>query len=212
MKTNNINNEEISAFIDGEIDIHRQDALLQQLRLPESRCDWALYHVIGDVVRSDEMAGECSAEFMHNFSARLALEPTYLPASSDDMPQVAGALSILPSKVVPIRQRFVRRSRFISGIAAGAAVLYVGGAYLANTKGLDSWHDTATTNIALSSPSQTLAPMQAASIHTEGAEQVVVMRDPRIDAYLMAHQRFSPAMYSTAPFARSATFTNDSTK
>jgi sigma-E factor negative regulatory protein RseA len=34
----------------------------------------------------------------------------------------------------------------------------------------------------------------------------VVLRDPRIDDYLLAHQRFSPSMYSTAQFARSATF------
>jgi len=34
----------------------------------------------------------------------------------------------------------------------------------------------------------------------------VVLRDSRIDDYLLAHQRFSPSMYSTAQFARSATF------
>jgi sigma-E factor negative regulatory protein RseA len=38
----------------------------------------------------------------------------------------------------------------------------------------------------------------------------VVLRDPRIDEYLLAHQRFSPSLYSTAQYARSATFATDS--
>jgi sigma-E factor negative regulatory protein RseA len=40
----------------------------------------------------------------------------------------------------------------------------------------------------------------------------VVLRDPRIDEYLLAHQRFSPAWNSTAQYARSATFASDSDK
>jgi sigma-E factor negative regulatory protein RseA len=39
-----------------------------------------------------------------------------------------------------------------------------------------------------------------------------VLRDPRIDEYLLAHQRFSPSMFSTAQYARSATFATDSGK
>jgi sigma-E factor negative regulatory protein RseA len=39
-----------------------------------------------------------------------------------------------------------------------------------------------------------------------------VLRDPRIDEYLLAHQRFSPSVYSTAQYARSATFAVDSDK
>jgi sigma-E factor negative regulatory protein RseA len=38
------------------------------------------------------------------------------------------------------------------------------------------------------------------------------LRDPGIDDYLLAHQRFSPSVYSTAQYARSATFVNDSNK
>lgn len=39
-----------------------------------------------------------------------------------------------------------------------------------------------------------------------------VLRDARIDEYLLAHQRFSPSVYSTAQFARSATFATESGK
>ena len=212
MKTNNINNEETSAFIDGELDAHRHGAMLHELRQPESRCAWALYHVIGDVVRSDEMATDCSADFMQKLSARLAMEPTFISPVVDSITALAGSVSIPPSGVIPIRQRFARQSRLISGIAASAAVLYFGSAYLVDTKNLGISHDTASQGIVLNSLNRPLAGMQAASMHTEGAEQIVVMRDPRIDAYLMAHQRFSPSLYSTAQFARSATFADDSAK
>jgi len=39
-----------------------------------------------------------------------------------------------------------------------------------------------------------------------------ILRDPGIDEYLLAHQRFSPSVYSTAQYARSATFAVDSDK
>ena len=39
-----------------------------------------------------------------------------------------------------------------------------------------------------------------------------VLRDPRIDDYLLAHQRFSPSVYSSAQYARAATFAVDSDK
>lgn len=41
------------------------------------------------------------------------------------------------------------------------------------------------------------------------AEHGDVLRDPSLDEYLMAHQRFSPSVYSTAQFARSSTFANE---
>ena len=40
----------------------------------------------------------------------------------------------------------------------------------------------------------------------------VVLRESRIDDYLLALQRFSPSLYSTAQYARSATFATDSDK
>jgi sigma-E factor negative regulatory protein RseA len=47
---------------------------------------------------------------------------------------------------------------------------------------------------------------------TDGTNEAVVLRDPGLDEYLLAHQRFSPSVYSTAQFARSSTFANDSGK
>jgi sigma-E factor negative regulatory protein RseA len=50
------------------------------------------------------------------------------------------------------------------------------------------------------------------AVVSANAPEGVVLRDPRIDEYLLAHQRFSPSVYSTAQYARSATFATDSNK
>jgi sigma-E factor negative regulatory protein RseA len=47
---------------------------------------------------------------------------------------------------------------------------------------------------------------------TVASENGEVLRDPRIDDYLLAHQRFSPSVYSTAQYARSATFAVETDK
>jgi sigma-E factor negative regulatory protein RseA len=47
---------------------------------------------------------------------------------------------------------------------------------------------------------------------TGGARTGQVLRAQGIDEYLMAHQRFSPSVYSSAQYARSATFANESGK
>ena len=44
------------------------------------------------------------------------------------------------------------------------------------------------------------------------AADTEVLRDPRIDEYLSEHQRFSPSLYNTAQYARSATFAIDADK
>jgi sigma-E factor negative regulatory protein RseA len=52
----------------------------------------------------------------------------------------------------------------------------------------------------------------AGSVVTASAAQGTVLRDERIDDYLLAHQRFSPSVFSTAQYARTATFSTDSNK
>jgi sigma-E factor negative regulatory protein RseA len=71
--------------------------------------------------------------------------------------------------------------------------------------------------VAASAPAVVAVPAvigTAASAESEvvAAQQGEVLRDPRIDEYLMAHQRFSPSVYSSAQYARSATFASDTGK
>lgn len=207
MKTNNINNEEVSAFADGEISVEQQAAMMLALSGTEFRQSWDIYHHIGDVLRSDDMAHDCSATFNSTLSARLALEPSYLlpqmkPAPAEHpLPHSDAITGGTP------RRRFSGSSRLLSGIAAGAAAIYFGGSYLVDVAGLG-----ASSPVAMKSASvQRIAAEQTAMAPHSPAEQVV-LRDVRMDAYLLAHQQFSPSLYSTAQFARSASFANESAK
>jgi sigma-E factor negative regulatory protein RseA len=69
--------------------------------------------------------------------------------------------------------------------------------------------DAPTVNAAtmLASAPQSAPLAEARVVAQQGGE---VLRDTRIDEYLLAHQRFSPSVYSTAQYARSATFAIDS--
>jgi sigma-E factor negative regulatory protein RseA len=63
-----------------------------------------------------------------------------------------------------------------------------------------------------SNPAPIVLASAAPDKMTEASQDGDVLRDPRIDEYLLAHQRFSPSVYSTAQYARSATFAVDSDK
>ena len=63
--------QQISALADGELDPSQLKSLLIELRQPEARADWDIYHRIGDVLRSETMAREPSADFTQRLAARL---------------------------------------------------------------------------------------------------------------------------------------------
>lgn len=70
--------QQISELADGELDSSQLPLLLAELRTPEARSHWDVYHRIGDVLRSEQMAAEPSAGFSRQLAARLEQEPTLL--------------------------------------------------------------------------------------------------------------------------------------
>ena len=67
--------QQISRFMDGDLDDAAVEAAFQDLKRPDGVETWVCYHVIGDVLRrtSDPTPG-----FAARFAARLAEEPTVL--------------------------------------------------------------------------------------------------------------------------------------
>ena len=67
--------EEISQLMDGELDANRVDVTCQGLRETGCMATWVCYHVIGDVLRGSQalMPG-----FAARFASRLSAEPTVL--------------------------------------------------------------------------------------------------------------------------------------
>src|SRR3990167_3180182 len=86
MNTKNFTQEQISAFADGEMVESHPETVLAALGQQEGRCTWDLYHHIGDVLRSDDMAFALRPDFAARVAARLEAEPTIVAPRPNSMP------------------------------------------------------------------------------------------------------------------------------
>ena len=160
----------LSAFADGRADAAaaackawREDA--------GARRAWHTYHLIGDVLRSEELARPATADaaFLNRLRERLADEPVVLAPEP-----AAVAVPALPTRRMP---RWVVPSAVAAGFVAVAGVLVVTrmNAPDATTGGsLLSRAPSIAVPAALSAPALTLAGE--------------MIRDRELDAYLDAHQ------------------------
>jgi sigma-E factor negative regulatory protein RseA len=215
MNTKEMAREQISALADGELAEQHMQTALTALRHQEARADWEIYHQIGDVLRSDDMAVTMSPQFTASLFERLESEPTIIAPPDTPFPQenvLAPNVSRSRASIGPTPP-FLRRWAVPGMIAAAVAtVAFVATPQLmvamksgAPLQGSEPAIASAEQIQPLKTSGATLASGQVDAV-TATMPDGVVLRDPRIDDYLLAHQRFSPSMYSTAQFARSATF------
>lgn len=197
MRTNEISREQISALADGELGDQQIDMAFAALKQDEVRADWELYHQIGDVLRSDDMAVTLSPSFAARMAARLDAEPTIVaPSRHAAEPTVRAETHSLRRWAGP-------------SIAAAAAMATI--AFVTTPQLMVALKETPRIEVTSIATAPSAIEKGSGSIATP-APETVVLRDPRIDDYLLAHQRLSPSVYSTAQYARSATFSSDSGK
>ncbi|MBV8665693.1 MAG: sigma-E factor negative regulatory protein [Burkholderiaceae bacterium] len=215
MNANKMGRENISALMDNELSDQELEAALASLPdLPaDERDTWDLYHQIGDVMRSEDMAQTFSSGFSARLAARLEAEPVVVAPAAlrqvRERPNGQGK----PGFAVP---------RFALPVAAAAALA------LATYINPHWWNGTAEApagmarvetpqNITLAASNGAVAVADARNRARENpadgapdtAKGAVMLRDPRIDEYLLAHQRYSPSLYSTAQYARPAAYVAD---
>lgn len=190
MKTMNMTREQISAFADNELSDGHLDIALSALRQQDGRDAWNLYHQIGDALRSDDLNAQLSTDFSAKIFARLDAEPIIL---------VAAEKRVSVPKEVSIK-RFAMPGMAVAAVAV-AAFLTVPQMMTQDMPAVIA-QSSAPIVVAVAEP-------EAVAIASHEGE---ILRDPRIDEYLLAHQGFSPSVYSTAQYARSATFAVDSDK
>jgi sigma-E factor negative regulatory protein RseA len=171
--------------MDGEVSPEQLDAALAGALHAEGRDSWELYHRIGDVLRSADLDVPMSNDFAARMSARLAAEPAI----------------VAPVHAIRVRRLQARRLVLPGALAAAAAAV----AFVATPQllvAMQGGSDHA--KVVASTPVPEIAPApvrQAAStMHTQD-----------IDEYLIAHQRFSPSVYSSTQYARPAAFTSGAT-
>ena len=192
MNTKNTDKEKISAFADGELDDREVEAALSALRDSDAQMAWDAYHRVGDILRSEELAIEMSAEFTSKLASRLADEPSII------------APAVRQDKVKANIRRFG-----LPGLAAAVAAVGAA-AWIAAPQLLVASKEPARSeppSISIASASASLSVSQQVAPVTPADSEM--LRDSRLDAYLLAHQRFSPALYSNAQYTRPATFTVD---
>jgi sigma-E factor negative regulatory protein RseA len=195
--------ETLSALVDGEAAPEGVARACAAWRSDASaRQTWHAYQLIGDVLRSDDLASAPARdeEFLKCLRARLADEPVVLA------PQPTQAAQPVPMAA----GRSARRWR--AGAAVAAGFVAVAGVLLALqapspesapavARAPSPIVPVAATTVA--SPAVADANGEHAVLVTDGK----VIRDARLDRYLAAHQRFAGASALGVPssFLRSAT-------
>jgi sigma-E factor negative regulatory protein RseA len=201
MNTKKIGQERISELVDGELASSYLPVTFAALNGKDGQDTWDLYHQIGDVLRSDDMAISMSPNFAAAFSARLDAEPTIIaPGLVQGQAGLQDHLNV-SSGVQRVAKRFS-----IQGFAVAATVAVF--AFISAPQMM----------VALKGASQNNHPSSAMMASNSNApvisntQEGTVLRDAQIDQYLLAHQRFSPSAYSIAQYARPATFATESNK
>jgi len=219
MNTKESSKEQISALADGELDDPTLETALAFLRESEGANDWELYHQIGDALRSDDMAISMSPMFATRVMDRLEADPNFVVPDNHSR----SALSLhekdlirASSNTKSARQSIGKRWG-LPGVAAAAAIAAVGlvcaPQLMVAMKSTTGGSSHAVVQIASLDASGSSMSNAAGSVsRMEQRPDGVILRDPQIDDYLLAHQRFSPSIYSTAQYARTATFATDSSK
>ena len=205
--------EHLSALIDGEIEGDAADHCCAHWReQAEARRHWHAWHLIGDVLRSEELAcgATRSAHFLEQVRGRLAAEPVVLAPARD-----AGAA------VSPAAARTRRRS-WLAPAAVAAGFMAVAVALVAtrapspgDLAAADRSPVVATAGVSpapVSAPGTALEPLAEAPAVPPVEPRFVVadgqlVRDSRLDRYLAAHKQFGGSSVLGVPsgFLRSAT-------
>ncbi|MGF6755300.1 sigma-E factor negative regulatory protein RseA [Paraburkholderia sp. GAS42] len=185
--------ERLSAFVDGELsgEEHLNKFIADLNR--DDRAAWSDYHLIGDALRSDDLAVSpvASKAFMAGFAARFESEA-----------------HVLAPAAIPVARRLLAlRRRVVPAFAVAAAAATLTWVVVPQLQGVGSAPGGAQM-AAVSSDSMQRVAM--ASVPAATARPVMqeanIIRDANLDQYLEAHQQFAqqPVVPGSMPLIRAA--------
>lgn len=195
---------DLSSLMDGELEASAVARACGQWREDhETRAQWHTYHLIGDVLRSDDLASEGvhDAAFLAAFRQRLAHEPVVLAPSA-------------PAAIQPVA--VVQRRSWAAPMAVAAGFVAVAGVLVVTqmSGGLSLRGNPAEAGLAQAAGGSTgtvTAMAGPASGVMAGDPPPVVLngqliRDVRLDEYLAAHKKFGGSSVPGGPsgFLRNA--------
>jgi sigma-E factor negative regulatory protein RseA len=186
--------ERLSAMVDGEAEGAAVERLCTVWReQPAARACWHAYHLIGDVLRSEDLSSDAKrdAAFLRAVRERLAKEPIVLAPATEAVAPVVAAPNI-----AAVNERFSRWRNWSAPIAVAAGFVAVVGVLLVTQAPAptaapalaDAPNASAVRNAA--GP----APVLASTADAEPQSVVgsgKVIRDARLEHYLAAHKQFA---------------------
>lgn len=193
--------DDLSSLMDGELEASAVGRACGRWRDDaEARVSWHAYQLIGDVLRSDDLAshGAHDAAFLAAFRQRMAREPVVLAPSVPSAEPAA----------VPQRRTWATPVAMAAGFVAVAGVLVVaqvsGGLSL---RGASS--DASLAQVSTAAPALVLAGGSASGVRGDPPAVVLngqLIRDVRLDEYLAAHKKFGGSSVPGGPsgFLRNA--------
>ena len=197
MMKQQMNKELLSALVDGELHGEELEQALACAESPEGCASWELYHLVGDVLRSPDLAHHSQHDLLSGLRAQLANEPA-LMLEPAQIKQVTAGLEPAHGPVVALRDPAangaVFRWKVAASFASVAAVAALGWNLMANPA---------------SEQGAQMASVQGVStpvlVATENGD---VLRDPRLDALLDSHQQYlsRASLQTPADFLRNASF------
>jgi sigma-E factor negative regulatory protein RseA len=180
--------EQISGFVDGEIEDQELDFLLSALRAENNQQKWETYHQIGDILNSDDLSISLSDGFNQRLQERLAGEIIYAYPKQKSSGKYGYKVAYATAAVVALIAILVPKFAGHDGAEVNAP--YSSGQFVAATN--------------LAQPKPTLvasSPAQNQERPEQGTEsRPRMLRDPQLDSYLAAHQRYSKSMYSAVEY------------
>ncbi|MBC7681944.1 MAG: sigma-E factor negative regulatory protein [Ferruginibacter sp.] len=202
----------LSALADGQL---RGEAFARAVECvvqqPAAQATWHAYHVVGDVLRSSDLAF-CADDqgFLARFQTRLALEPVVAPTTNTTN-LIAIAAYESSARVIFDAENIAQdtaanapsfRWKMVAGVASLLAVVAVG------------WNVAG--GLGTTTPGQQLAKIApaASAVQTvaqadaSGVSPQVMLRDARLDALMAAHKQFggTSALQMPAGFISNATY------
>ena len=197
MMKQQMNKELLSALVDGELHGEELEQALACAEGPEGCASWELYHLVGDVLRSPDLAHHSQHDLLSGLRAQLANEPA-LMLEPAQIKQVTAGLEPAHGPVVALRDPpangAVFRWKVAASFASVAAVAALGWNLMANP--------ASEQGAQMASVQGVSAPVLVA---TENGD---VLRDPRLDALLDSHQQYlsRASLQTPADFLRNASF------
>ena len=177
--------ELVSALADGQLQGEEFARGVEAATLdPHGREAWLAYHVIGDVLRSGELAAGTQPDaFLRSLRMSLQQEQPWSPA------RPATQLDAPAAPRIPAANDTSFRWKLVAGFASVAAVGAIAWSLTGGAPGKPKQAQLAATNGTV----------------LQASERGVMIRDPQLDEFMAAHRQLGGASVLPAGFVRNAT-------